>query len=265
METNKSALLVLAKSTLFSSDKLSSVCRVINTSKGAFSMSRRNRSAMSNVMSFSDTPDSEMAPCCLPPCPGSITILLTERGRTARFIRYGVDRGAAAFSTWPPTGDGNFVVSTFAGLGDSFPLETTSEGTARYATLAISKETQSQTGNVRLNNTLGFTLPLRTTSTLLWTASRRMRSLVSSTFSTKVALSLSSAGSAGLKEVTDWPFSFSPQGTKHRRFVKLFKSKGRRRLRLSKLLSLFLGARNRPTARVVFVGFQGLVPTRRLK
>jgi hypothetical protein len=100
---------------------------------------------------------------------------------------------------------------------------------------------------------------------LLWIASRRMRSLVSSTFSIKIALSISSADSAGLKEVTDWSCQFLPQGTKHHRFVKLFKSKGRRRLRLSKLLSLVVGARNRPTARVVLVGFQGLVPTGRLK
>ena len=44
---------------------------------------------MSSVMSFSDTPESEIAPCCVPPCPGPRTILLTDRGNTARLRRRG--------------------------------------------------------------------------------------------------------------------------------------------------------------------------------
>src|SRR5262245_33919235 len=47
--------------------------------------------------------------------------------------------------------------------------------------LATSKEPHSHIGGVGFSNALGFTLSLRTTSTLLRMASRRMRSLVSAT------------------------------------------------------------------------------------
>ena len=58
MDRNKKIRVVgIGKSHSFSSGKVSSVWRVIITSKGPFPMSRRSRSAMSRVMSFSDTPD----------------------------------------------------------------------------------------------------------------------------------------------------------------------------------------------------------------
>src|SRR4029434_1529774 len=117
-----------------------------------------------------------------------------------------------------PSDKNGFAMSTAAeGDDGSFPLETTSGGTARCARLfwvwipcnvsnwtptifltssrsclrttksaaaapiAISKKPQNQRGAARLGSPWGFTLLLRTTPTLLWIASRRMRSLVSAT------------------------------------------------------------------------------------
>ena len=67
IETNKSARLAFAKATRRSSDMVASTSRVRSTSKAAFARSWRSRSAMSSVISFSATPDSDTAPLCAPP------------------------------------------------------------------------------------------------------------------------------------------------------------------------------------------------------
>ena len=74
---------------------VTSASRVRSTSNEASCSSRRSRSAMSSVISFSLAPDSDVAPRCAPPWPGSSTMRLIGSGSTARARRCGAASGAS--------------------------------------------------------------------------------------------------------------------------------------------------------------------------
>src|SRR5688500_3290882 len=102
-----------------------------------------------------------------------------ERGRTARFIGRGASTETAGMAVGSSMEDDALAVSTPARLDRaSLPLETTNEGTARYAKPATIKKAESQREGMRLGCACVLVLRTRTPSRLLRIASSRIRSLV---------------------------------------------------------------------------------------
>ncbi len=128
---------------------------------------------MSKVTSFSAKPVLEIVPAWCPPCPASITIRLTESGRTERFASVGGVRGTGGSAVGCSTRW--CAVAAFALvalLDDALPLAITKNEIASTAGAVMSEAQRRTCHRRRLRRTFaaGF-------SRLVWITSRTIRRL----------------------------------------------------------------------------------------